>query len=123
MFVQIIKGKTNDAAGFRRMLDRWNAELKPGATGFVGSTGGIAEDGTTIGIVRFSDEAAAKENADRPEQTAWFEALSKYLAGSPTFQVFGQAFYPPEKCLAELMSVILIRGVTVIDAAAERPGP
>jgi hypothetical protein len=85
MFAQVIQGKTSDAEGFQRQMDRWEQELKPGAKGFVGSTGGVAADGTVIAVVRFESEEAAKANSDRPEQGAWFEELRKYYDGDPTF--------------------------------------
>ena len=65
MFAQVIKGKTGDAAGLRRQLDRWLEDVRPGAIGFVGSTVGIADDGTFVAVVRFDDEAAAQANASR----------------------------------------------------------
>lgn len=34
MFVQVIKGRTDDSAGPRRQLERWQEELRPGAIGF-----------------------------------------------------------------------------------------
>jgi hypothetical protein len=86
MYVQVIKGRTNDAAGLRRQLDKWRAELKPGAIGFVGSTGGITDDGTVILIARFTDDAAAKANGDRPEQDAWWQETAKCFDGAPSFR-------------------------------------
>jgi len=86
MFVQVIKGRTNDPAGLRRQLERWRDEIKPGAIGFEGSTVGIAEDGTFVAFARFTDEAAAKMNSDRPEQNAWWEATVSYFDGEPSFR-------------------------------------
>jgi hypothetical protein len=86
MFVQVIKGKTKDAAGLHRQLERWRDELKPGVTGFLGSTVGIADDGTFIGFARFADEAAAKANSERPEQDAWWQETAKFFDGEPTFR-------------------------------------
>ena len=86
MFVQVIKGRTSDAAGIRRQLERWMEEVRPGAVGFLGSTGGVADDGTSIAMVRFTDEAAARANAARPEQGAWWEEMAKYYDGEPTFR-------------------------------------
>ena len=40
MFVQVIKGRTSDADGLRRQDERWRAELRSGAKGFLGSTFG-----------------------------------------------------------------------------------
>ena len=86
MFVQVIKGHTTDPAGLRRQLDRWRDEVRPGATGFLGGTSGIADDGTAIVLARFADEQAAQANSARPEQSAWWEETSKYLDGEPSFR-------------------------------------
>lgn len=67
MFVQIIQGKTSDAAGLWRQLERWDQELKAGAVCYLGTTSGVAEDGTFMALARFeSAEAAARRNAQRP---------------------------------------------------------
>lgn len=86
MYVQVIKGKTKDAAALRRELDRWREELKPGAIGFVGSTVGISPDGTLVALARFADGDAASANAARPEQDAWWQAASTHLDGEPSFR-------------------------------------
>jgi hypothetical protein len=79
MFVQIIEGRTDDAEGLRRQVDRWQAEVRPGATGYLGVTAGVTADGRSIAIVRFESEAAARANSDRPEQSAWWSETEKYL--------------------------------------------
>src|SRR5947207_936237 len=86
MFVQVIQGRTTDVEGSRRQLEQWDAELRPGAKSFIGSTRGFSADGKTFAIVRFESEAAAEANANRPEQTAWFNELEKYFAEPPVFQ-------------------------------------
>jgi hypothetical protein len=85
MFVQIIEGRTSDAEGLKRKGESWQTELRPGATGYLGSTSGVASDGRCITIVRFESEAAARANSDRPEQGAWFADMQKYYDGEPTF--------------------------------------
>jgi len=85
MFVQIIEGKTSDAEGLKRQGERWQAELRPGAKGFLGVTSGVTADGRTITIVRFESESAARANSQRPEQGAWFAETAKYYDGDPTF--------------------------------------
>jgi len=72
MFVQIIEGRTNDADALRRRGERWQAELAPGAIGFMGVTSGVTADGRAITIARFESEEAARANSDRPEQGAWW---------------------------------------------------
>ena len=73
MFVQVIQGKVSDAAQVRAHLDKWVAEVAPGAIGWLGSTGGVTEDGNLIALVRFESEEAAQQNSDRPEQGEWWE--------------------------------------------------
>lgn len=81
MFVQVIRGKAKDAGIIRAQMDKWDRELKPGATGYLGSTQGVADDGTFVAVVRFESEDAARRNGDRPEQGAWWETTSKALEG------------------------------------------
>jgi hypothetical protein len=85
MFIQIIEGKTSDADGFRRFLEERRPEAMKGAIGFLGATTAIAPDGTVVTMARFESTEKATKNAARPEQTAFFEELKKYLAGEPTF--------------------------------------
>jgi hypothetical protein len=85
MFVQIIEGRVGDAEGLERQGERWMSELRPGATGFLGATEGITDDGRSITIVRFESAAAAKANSDRPEQGQWWSETEKYYDGEVTF--------------------------------------
>ena len=85
MFVQVIKGKTSQPEALAEAFDRWKAELSPGATGWLGSTGGVTKDGTFIGVVRFDSEEAAMANSARPEQDAWWSETAKLLEGEATF--------------------------------------
>lgn len=86
MFVQVIKGHTGDPAGLRQQLERWRTDLKPTAVGFLGSTGGIADDGTVVLAARFADPASARANSDRPEQGEWWQATAAFFDGEPTFR-------------------------------------
>jgi hypothetical protein len=86
MFVQVITGHTSDAEGLRRQTERWRTEVRPGAIGVLGGTSGVADDGTFVTIARFADEASARKNADRPEQSAWWAETAKYFDGEPTFR-------------------------------------
>jgi hypothetical protein len=84
MFIQVISGKVADADLVRRMDERWITELKPGAKGYLGYTGGITPDGRYIGMARFESADAARANSDRPEQTAWWNEAVKGYDGEPT---------------------------------------
>jgi hypothetical protein len=86
MFVQVIQGRTRDAAGLRAATDRWEAELAPGAVGWLGSTSGVTEDGRAIAVVRFESEEAARRNSDRPEQDRWWRETEKLFDGGVTFR-------------------------------------
>lgn len=85
MFVQMIEGRTTDAEGLRRQGERWQADLRPGAKGFLGATAGVADDGRAITIVRFESEDAARANSERPEQGAWWTDTAKYYEGDVDF--------------------------------------
>lgn len=80
MFVQVIKAKATDAAGLRKQIDRWNEEIRSSAVGFLGSTGGVSEDGRLFVMARFESEEAAQKNSDRPEQGEWWSETEQYLS-------------------------------------------
>jgi hypothetical protein len=79
MFIQVISGKVKDADAFQRLGDRWEAELKPGATGYLGVTEGTTDDGRFVVAARFESKEAAAKNSDRPEQGAWFAEMEKVV--------------------------------------------
>jgi hypothetical protein len=85
MFVQVIEGRVSDEAGLHRQMDRWEAELRPGAAGFLGSTGGVTDDGVGFAIARFESAAAAKANSDRAEQGEWWSDTEKCFSGPVSF--------------------------------------
>jgi hypothetical protein len=85
MFIQVIQGKVADAAGLHAAMDRWVEELQPGATGFLGYTAGITDDGTFIATVRFESAEAARRNSERPDQRAWWAETAKCFDGQATF--------------------------------------
>jgi hypothetical protein len=86
MFVQIIQARTHDPEGVRRQAAEWRERLRPGATGYLGTTAGITADGTVIVLARFADEAAARANSERPEQGEWWAGMAKHLDGEATFR-------------------------------------
>jgi hypothetical protein len=85
MFVQVMQGQVMDVEALRAATQRWREELEPGAEGFLGGTYGVTDDGEFIGVIRFSSEAAARANSDRPEQAAWWATTSKLFDGQVTF--------------------------------------
>jgi hypothetical protein len=85
MFVQVIEGKAKDPDLLQRQGERWRKELKPGAKGYLGHTGGITADGIAIDVVRFESEADARANSDRAEQGAWWNETEKAYDGPVQF--------------------------------------
>lgn len=79
MFIQVITARVEDADGLDRQLDRWEQEIRPGAQGFLGSTGGVTDDGRLIVLARFESEESARRNSARPEQSAWWAETEKML--------------------------------------------
>jgi hypothetical protein len=86
VFVQVIQGQVDDAAKVRAAMDRWAEELAPGASGWLGSTGGVTEDGRFIALARFESEEAARRNSDRPEQDRWWRETSRLFTGEASFK-------------------------------------
>lgn len=86
MFVQMIKGSTSNPAALRSRSDSWRDEIRPGAAGFLGSTGGATADGSFFLFARFTDEAAARSNSERAEQSAWWNETAALFDGTPTFR-------------------------------------
>ncbi|GAA1806266.1 hypothetical protein GCM10009682_30230 [Luedemannella flava] len=84
MFVEVIQGQVTDPAALRAAFEEWQRDLAPGATGWLGATSGVTDDGRFIGIVRFASTADARRNADRPEQTAWWNRHKHLLGDNPT---------------------------------------
>ena len=85
MFIQVITGEVADAAALESALDRWRSEVRPGGTGFLGSTSGVTADGRFVALARFESAEAARANSDRAEQGAWWSEAEKCFAGPVTF--------------------------------------
>lgn len=85
MFIQVIQGKVADATGLRAAMDTWRRDLQPGADGWLGTTGGITDDGMFVATVRFDYAEAARRNSERPEQGAWWARTETCFDGPVTF--------------------------------------
>lgn len=85
MFVQVIQGRVADATQVRAQLDRWQAELADGSVGWLGTTAGVTDDGTLVLLARFESEDAARQNSNRAEQSAWWEATAPLFTDPPVF--------------------------------------
>ena len=86
MFVQVIQGPVADPEQIHAAFERWLKELAPGAEGWLGSTAGVTEDGTFVGLARFESQEAARRNSDRPEQDRWWRETSQLFTGEVTFR-------------------------------------
>jgi hypothetical protein len=85
VFVQLIQGKTSNKEAIRSQLDRWMSELRPGATGFLGTTAGVTDDGDVFIAARFESEEAARANSDRSEQGEWWSETERFFDGPVRF--------------------------------------
>lgn len=85
MFVQMFTGKVTDAAAVRAVLEGWPAGAGRDATGWLGSTAGITDDGQLVAFARFESQDAARANSERPEQGRWWESLAANLDGEASF--------------------------------------
>ena len=86
-FVQTIRGRVTDSGRdeVREMLDRWVTDLAPGAEGWLGTTAGVAADGTFFAAARFATAEQARANSDRSEQHQWWMETAKLFVGEVTF--------------------------------------
>jgi hypothetical protein len=89
MFMQIIQGHVKDPVGAKRTLDRWLDEVRPKAEGWLGGTYGITDDNLLVACVRFTSEAAAKRNSERPEQSEWWTQMRAHFADEVQFHDCG----------------------------------
>jgi hypothetical protein len=85
MFVQVIEGRVADAERLRAQMERWSTELRPSATGFLGSTAGVTDAGVAIAFARFESAESARANSDRPEQGRWWAETEGCYEGEVTF--------------------------------------
>jgi hypothetical protein len=86
VFVQVIKGRTEDASALKAAGETWIEKLSPGAAGWLGTTAGVTDDGTYIALARFESDEDARRNSDRPEQHAWWMETAKLFSGDVEFR-------------------------------------
>jgi hypothetical protein len=79
MFIQVISGTVKDVDAMRRLSDRWEHDIRPGATGFLGTTEGVTDDGRFVVLARFESKEAATKNSGRAEQGAWWAEMEKVV--------------------------------------------
>jgi hypothetical protein len=79
VFIQVLRGQATNREGLLGQLDTWLKDLSSDADGWLGSTGGITDDGRFIASFRFESQQAAQKNSDRSEQTQWWNETSRHL--------------------------------------------
>jgi hypothetical protein len=92
MYIQVIQGRCNDAGRLKKQLDLWEQTIADGAEGWLGSTSGVTDDGTSVAVVRFESRAHADANSARPEQDAWWRETSGCFDGEPSFTDYDDAY-------------------------------
>jgi hypothetical protein len=85
MFVQVMHVKVKDAESWNQMFNSWDRDVRPGAIGFVGATIGMTDNGEVVAVARFESAELARQNSERPAQSAWYESASAAFVGEPTF--------------------------------------
>ncbi len=85
MFIQVIQGQCRDADRLHRLSDEWRDTLGPGATGWLGGTYGVTDDGQFVAVVRFDSREAAIQNSQRPEQGEWWQRMADCFEGEVSF--------------------------------------
>ena len=81
----MIRAPLKDQGAALELLERWERDVRPGASGFLGATGGVAGADELVLLARFEDQAAAERNSTRPEQSEWWSEFEATLAGPATF--------------------------------------
>ena len=77
MFIQVISGTVTDVDGMERATQRWDTDLRPGATGYLGTTERVTDDNKFVVQARFESAEAAAKNSSRPEQGEWWAEMEK----------------------------------------------
>jgi hypothetical protein len=91
MFIQVIQGRCNDAERLKGQMDRWESDLRGGASGWLGTTAGVTDDGTFVAVARFESRELAEQNSKRPEQDAWWRETEGCFDGDVTFRDYDDA--------------------------------
>ncbi|MGA9101241.1 hypothetical protein [Aeromicrobium sp.] len=85
MFIQVIQAKTTKQDEVRALMQEWDTTTESDDSGYLGSTNGITDDGTFIGVVRFESKEKAMANSARPETDAMAQRMAELMDGPPTF--------------------------------------
>jgi hypothetical protein len=89
VFIQVIQGKTSQPDELRTLAESWQDEGRVGSVGYLGGTYGVTDDGTFLGIVRFTSREDAMANSARPETNAFAEKMGALMSGPVEFHDCG----------------------------------
>lgn len=81
-FVLVARGPVGDPVVLRRGWEEWNEWLASAASGWLGSTGGIASGGQWLAAVRYSSEEAGRAAAEA-------DAGQRFLSAASTIDLTG----------------------------------
>ncbi len=85
MFIQVIQAPTSRPDEVRALMQEWDATTDNEASGFLGATNGVTDDGMFIGVVRFESKEKAMANSARPETDAMAKRFAELMDGPPEF--------------------------------------
>jgi hypothetical protein len=85
VFIQIIQARCTKPEELKAALERWRAEVEPGAPGWLGGTYGFTDDDMFCAVVRFETREAALANSARPAQGEWWESVEPLFDGPVEF--------------------------------------
>jgi len=89
VFIQVIQGKTSQPDELRTLAESWQNEGRIGSVGYLGGTYGVTDDGTFLGIVRFTSREDAMANSARPETNAFADKMGALMSGPVAFHDCG----------------------------------
>ena len=80
-----IKAKPGERDAVLALFDKWQAKLRPQATGYVRSviTSNLDNPDELMAGVMFDSKENYDANSSTPEQGAWYEELRSHLVADP----------------------------------------
>lgn len=86
MLAETIRGWVSDPKAMGAAFDTWMREIAPGATGLLGSTGGVTDANELFILTLFESEEEARANEARPEQGQFWAEVFDLFRSEPAIQ-------------------------------------